>query len=177
MRTLLLATTALVMGAAIANAQTAAPQNADGTPVQGAPATLNNDLRPTFVAQTPADRVTSKLIGLTIQNGANETIGEIGDIVLDENSTIKAWIVGVGGFLGIGTKYVAVDPSALKLTRVDDKTMKATIDTNKDQLRAAPEYVYLGQSKPNAKDGQATDAKSADTKPTDTKPAETKTVP
>ena len=99
-----------------------------------APATLNNDLRPTFVAQAPSDRVTSKLIGLTIQNGANETIGEIADIVLDESSTIKAWVVGVGGFLGIGTKYVAVDPSALKLARVDDKAMKATIDTNKDQL-------------------------------------------
>ncbi|GJE19019.1 PRC-barrel domain-containing protein [Methylobacterium marchantiae] len=176
MRTLLLAATfatpLLLAGATIASAQTADPQNAGTAPVQSAPATLNNDLRPTFVAQAPTDRVTSKLIGLTIQNGANETIGEIGDIVLDESSTIKAWVVGVGGFLGIGTKYVAIDPSALKLTRVDDKTLKATIDTNKDQLRAAPEYVYLGQAKPNSGD-----AKSAEPKAVDTKPAETKTAP
>ena len=159
-------------GATIAGAQTTESQNAGSAPVPAAPATLSNDLRPTFVAQTPTDRVTSKLIGLTIQNGANETIGEIADIVLDESSTIKAWVVGVGGFLGIGTKYVAVDPSALKLTRVDDKTLKATIDTNKDQLRAAPEYVYLGQAKPNSGD-----AKPADTKASDAKPAESKTAP
>jgi uncharacterized protein (DUF362 family) len=70
--------------------------------------------------------------------------------VLDEKNTVKSWVVGVGGFLGIGTKYVAIDPSAMKLVRVDDATLKATIDTNKDQLRAAPEYVYLGKAKPNA---------------------------
>ena len=67
---------------------------------------------------------------------------------------------------------MAVDPSALKLTRVDDKTMKATIDTNKDQLRAAPEYVYLGQAKPNSGD-----VKPAETRAPDAKPAETKTAP
>ncbi|WP_019906910.1 PRC-barrel domain-containing protein [Methylobacterium sp. 77] len=177
-----LATPLVFAGATIAGAQTADPQNAGSAPVQAAPATLNNDLRPTFVAQAPTDRVTSKLIGLTIQNGANETIGEIADIVLDESSTIKAWVVGVGGFLGIGTKYVAVDPSALKLTRVDDKTLKASIDTNKDQLRAAPEYVYLGQAKPNASDAKPAETKpaeanSSDARPVDAKPVETKTAP
>ncbi|MFC6744960.1 hypothetical protein ACFQFG_08605 [Methylobacterium persicinum] len=58
------------------------------------------------------------------------------------------------GLLGIGAKYVAIDPSALKVTRGDGDTLKATIDTTKDQLRAAPEYIYLGKEKP--KDAQAT---------------------
>jgi len=117
------------------------------SPVPAKPATLANDLRPTFVAQAPSDMVASKLIGLTIQNAANETIGEIADVVLDEDSKVKSWVVGVGGFLGIGTKYVAIDPSAMKLARTDGKTLKATINTDKDQLRAAPEYVYLGKEK------------------------------
>lgn len=168
MRSLLLGTTLLVASATLALAQapeTPAPASNASTPVPAAPATLANDLRPTFVAQNKSDMVTSKLVGLTIQNGASETIGEIADVVLDEKMTVKSWVVGVGGFLGIGTKYVAIDPSALKLSRVDDNTLKATIDTNKDQLRAAPEYVYLGKAKPNA-----------DAKPADPKPAEANKV-
>jgi hypothetical protein len=84
---------------------------------------------------------------------------------------VKSWVVGVGGFLGLGTKYVAVDPSAMKLVRVDDATLKATIDTNKDQLRAAPEYVYLGKAKPNTDTKPNTDANATrtDTK-TNTEP-------
>ncbi len=160
MRSLLLGTALLVAGAVSALAQTAETP----APAPAAPATLANDLRPTFVAQNKSDMVTSKLVGLTIQNGANETIGEIADVVLDEKNTVKSWVVGVGGFLGIGTKYVAIDPSALKLARVDDTTLKATIDTNKDQLRAAPEYIYLGKAKPNA-DAKTTDSKTADSKP------------
>jgi hypothetical protein len=55
---------------------------------------------------------------------------------------IKAYIVSVGGFLGMGTRYVAIDPKAVTLTRQDEKTWKATMNANKDQLRAAPEYKY-----------------------------------
>lgn len=132
-------------------------QNADSTAPNGAvpakPATLSDDLRPKFVAQAPSDMVSSKLVGLSVTNGANETIGQIADLVLDEKQQVKAWIVGVGGFLGIGAKYVAIDPSALKVARGDNDTLKATIDTTKDQLRAAPEYIYLGKEKP--KDAQA----------------------
>ncbi|GJE45616.1 PRC-barrel domain-containing protein [Methylobacterium soli] len=136
--------------AAPANSNPASPAQtspAQTSPVPAKPATLADDLRPTFVAQAPSDMVASKLIGLTIQNAANETIGEIADVVLDEDSKVKSWVVGVGGFLGIGTKYVAIDPSAMKLARTDGKTLKATINTDKDQLRAAPEYVYLGKEK------------------------------
>ncbi len=175
MRSLFLGTALLVASSVGAFAQNApAPTPEASAPVPAAPATLADDLRPTFVAQNPSDRVTSKLVGLTIQNGANETIGEIADVVLDDKNTVKSWVVGVGGFLGLGTKYVAIDPSALKITRVDNASLKAVIDTNKDQLRAAPEYIYLGKAKPDAK---ATDAKAAGTTTTETKPAETNKAP
>ncbi|WP_336485921.1 PRC-barrel domain-containing protein [Methylobacterium nigriterrae] len=166
MRSLLVATALLTTGAtaAFAQAQDAAqppttqPAPAekaapapDAAPAPAKPATLADDLRPTFVTQSPSDMVASKLIGLTIQNAANETIGEIADVVLDEGAKVKSWVVGVGGFLGIGTKYVAIDPSAMKIVRTDAKTLKATINTDKDQLRAAPEYVYLGKEKAGEK--------------------------
>ena len=149
MRTPLLAAALLLAGLATASAQTAGT-NADSAaaPVPGQPATMADNLRPTFVAQTPDDMVASKLIGTGVVNGAAETIGQIADIVLDQKGAVKSWIIGVGGFLGLGSKYVAVDPSVLTLDRTDGKTLQARIDTTKDQLRAAPEYIYLGKEPP-----------------------------
>ncbi|GJD34565.1 PRC-barrel domain-containing protein [Methylobacterium aerolatum] len=145
-----------------APASTPAPDaNAGAVPAK--PATLADDLRPKFVAQTPQDMVASKLVGLSITNGAGDTIGQVADMVLDEKQQVKAWIVGVGGFLGIGAKYVAIDPSAVKVSRGDNDTLKAVIDTTKDQLRAAPEYIYLGKEKP--KDAQATTPATAPGRP------------
>ena len=95
-----------------------------------------------FVAQQPGDRLASRLVGLNIQNTGNENIGEIYDIVLTDAGAVKAYIVSVGGFLGMGTRYVAIDPKAVTLTRQDEKTWKATMNANKDQLKAAPEYKY-----------------------------------
>jgi hypothetical protein len=54
----------------------------------------------------------------------------------------KAYIVSIGGLIGIGAKYVAIDPKAITLTRQDEKTWKATTNATKDQLKAAPEYKY-----------------------------------
>jgi hypothetical protein len=95
-----------------------------------------------FMAQQPNDRLASRLVGLNIQSTGDENIGEIHDIVLTDAGAIKAYIVSVGGFLGMGTRYVAIDPKAVTLTRQDEKTWKATMNANKDQLRAAPEYKY-----------------------------------
>jgi hypothetical protein len=95
-----------------------------------------------FVAQQEGDRFASRLVGLNIQNPSDENIGEIYDIVLTEPGAIRAYIVSVGGFLGMGTRYVALDPKAITLTRQDEKNWKATVNANKDQLRAAPEYKY-----------------------------------
>jgi hypothetical protein len=95
-----------------------------------------------FMAQQPNDRLASRLVGLNIQNAGDENIGEIHDIVLTDAGAVKAYIVSVGGFLGMATRYVAIDPKAVNLTRQDEKTWKATMNANKDQLRAAPEYKY-----------------------------------
>ena len=95
-----------------------------------------------FMAQQPGDRLASRLVGLNIQNTGNENIGEIYDIILTDTGAVKAYIVSVGGFLGMGTRYVAIDPKAVTLTRQDEKNWKATMNANKDQLKAAPEYKY-----------------------------------
>lgn len=124
--------------------ETAQPSEQEPAPVPAQPATMNDDLKVKFVARAPEDVVASKLIGLTIRNGANESIGSVADIVFDDKRAVKSYVVSVGGFLGLNAKYVAIAPETLKLTRKDGGALDAVIDTDKDQLRAAPEYVYLG---------------------------------
>jgi sporulation protein YlmC with PRC-barrel domain len=110
------------------------------------PATMSNNLKVKFIDQQTTDRLGSKLIGASITNKADTSIGSIADIVFDEKNTIRAFVVSVGGLLGVGSKYVAVDPSVVIITTDKDKT-KVMIDTDKDQLKAAPEYRYLSEQK------------------------------
>src|SRR6185295_2395550 len=51
---------------------------------------------------------TSKLIGLNVYNDSNESLGSINDLLTDKNGDIKAVVIGVGGFLGVGEHLVAV---------------------------------------------------------------------
>jgi sporulation protein YlmC with PRC-barrel domain len=50
----------------------------------------------------------SKVVGLNVYNDKNESIGSINDLLTDKSGNIKAAVIGVGGFLGVGTHLVAV---------------------------------------------------------------------
>jgi sporulation protein YlmC with PRC-barrel domain len=51
---------------------------------------------------------TSKLVGLSVYNDKNESVGSISDLLTDKNGKITAVVIGVGGFLGVGEHLVAV---------------------------------------------------------------------
>jgi hypothetical protein len=88
------------------------------------------------------DRLSSGVIGLDVYNDQKQDIGTIKDLALDR-SGLSAYIVGVGGYLGMGDHYVAVRPSAISLSyTADDKKWHATMNTTADQLKSAPEYKY-----------------------------------
>ncbi|MGO9942039.1 MAG: PRC-barrel domain-containing protein [Rhodoblastus sp.] len=95
-----------------------------------------------FAEVSSRDALISRAIGVNVYNPANEDIGAIKDIAF-ENGDIKAYIIGVGGFLGVGERYVAVQPTAITLTyNADDRKWRAGMDTDKDELKAAPEFRY-----------------------------------
>jgi hypothetical protein len=88
------------------------------------------------------DDLSSKVVGLDVYNKANQDIGTIKDIAYDSNG-VRAYIVGVGGFLGVDERYVALRPRALDLSyNAGEKKWHAVVDANADQLKAAPEYKY-----------------------------------
>ena len=51
---------------------------------------------------------TSKMVGLSVYNDNNESLGSINDLLADKNGDIKAMVLGVGGFLGVGEHLVVV---------------------------------------------------------------------
>jgi hypothetical protein len=99
-----------------------------------------------FTSVAPKDDMSSMTVGLQVYNGTNQDIGTIKDIAY-EGGRLRAYIVGVGGFLGMGDHYVAVRPSAMKITwNTDDKKWHTALDTTADALKAAPEYKYPSAS-------------------------------
>jgi hypothetical protein len=69
-----------------------------------------------FVSVANNDELGSNLIGLDIYNSAKQDIGQIKDIAMSQRGRELAYIVSVGGFLGMGEHYVAVNPSAITVT-------------------------------------------------------------
>ena len=115
---------------------TPAPSAATATPAQG----------PNFVNLQSTDMLSSNVAGLDIYNGQNDSIGKIQDVAFDDAKKVTGYILSVGGFLGMGTHYVAVDPNSLAITYdANNKTWRATMNATKDQLKNAPEFKYGGQ--------------------------------
>jgi PRC-barrel domain len=83
---------------------------------------------------------TSKVVGSTVVNEANETVGTIDDLIVVPNEKVPFAVLSVGGFLGMGTTYVVVPFSALDLTEKRVLLRGAT----KDSLKGLPPFKYNG---------------------------------
>jgi sporulation protein YlmC with PRC-barrel domain len=57
---------------------------------------------------------TSKVVGLNVYNNENQSIGSINDLLTDKSGNIKAAVISVGGFLGVGAHLVAVPYDKVK---------------------------------------------------------------
>lgn len=80
------------------------------------------------------------IIGASVKNKANETIGEIKDIHVGKDGAIKGAVVGVGGFLGVGERDVLMPWNQLQIAREGDDDLVVKTDATKESLKAMPEY-------------------------------------
>jgi sporulation protein YlmC with PRC-barrel domain len=76
-----------------------------------------------------------------VYDPSDAKIGEISDVLVDNDGKISAFIVSVGGFLGLGEKDVAVPFSAVHATQKNGKWW-LTMNATKDALKSAPGYKY-----------------------------------
>src|SRR5882724_4663824 len=132
----------LTCGAMSAYAQTAPPS-------PGAPAPTATPVERTVSTgdfNVSGDMAASALLGTKVRNANKESIGKIDDIYLDKDAKTTVVVISVGGFLGVGSKDVAVKWSDLTFGQ-DDTSVMVTTSLTKDALTALPDYTRTGRRK------------------------------
>src|SRR5215470_13303812 len=98
--------------ASVAFAQS--PSTSDST-TKNSPTTTMSDTS-TSPSSFQGNWRASKLVGLSVYNEKNESVGSINDMLTDKNGKIVAVVIGVGGFLGVGERLVAVPFEKVKFS-------------------------------------------------------------
>lgn len=94
-----------------------------------------------FTTEQPATEWLARVfIGADVQNASGENVGDIRDLMFDRTGRISTVVIGVGGFLGVGEKHVAVPFSALTYTVNKDGARVISIALSKDELKQAPAF-------------------------------------
>jgi sporulation protein YlmC with PRC-barrel domain len=94
-----------------------------------------------IVTQPEESVLARDLIGQTVTTPDNARIGTISDLVLSKDGrSVDGFVIGVGGFLGIGERNVALKMDKLKIAPAADGSVRLTADLNKEELAHAPAF-------------------------------------
>ncbi len=92
------------------------------------------------------------ILGNEVRSAANEDMGRIVDVLVDSHGVTRAAIIDFGGFLGVGSRKIAVDWKALHFVPAANKRYGIVLELTREQVKPAPEYkegqpiVVLGAS-------------------------------
>jgi hypothetical protein len=131
-------------------------QPATTAPVAPLPSTAAPPQSPTTAASIPETAVADDgkgglsapldprdveaILGKSVRSSAGEDMGRLVDVIVDWEGRPRAAIIDFGGFLGVGSRKIAVDWSVLKFTRDKDKGDLITVQLTRDQVKGAPEF-------------------------------------
>ena len=102
-----------------------------------------------MTTQSPDQHLASKFSGTDVIGASDEKIGDVSDLLFDKDHKVIAFIVGVGGFLGIGAKDVAIAPASFQAVPGKDATdMKLRLSMTKEELKAAPAFERYQPPRP-----------------------------
>lgn len=96
------------------------------------------------------------LLGRSVRSAQGDELGRVIDIIIDKEGHPRAAIIDFGGFLGVGTRKIAVDWRALRFSPEGGKERKLSVALTRNQVRVSPEYksgepiVVLGPASPAA---------------------------
>ena len=127
--------TRILAGSAILLAFISAPASPPAH-AQGAPQTVT--LMKVDLATLATGYRTSKVVGSSVENETHEVVGTVDDLIITSGDQVPFAVLSVGGFLGMGTRYVVVPANSLSVV---DKHMLLQGAT-KDSLKALPKFVY-----------------------------------
>jgi sporulation protein YlmC with PRC-barrel domain len=136
LKTVTLVSALMLAASPLALAQTTSP------PPPQPPAATTPSGEPVWYSHQADEMRASKFIGTKVVNTANETIGDINEVVLAKDGKVAAVIIGVGGFLGMGEREVAMDFKSIRLSRDQNNNLVLTVNATKDALKNAPEWRW-----------------------------------
>jgi hypothetical protein len=80
------------------------------------------------------------ILGREVRSSADENMGRIVDVLVERSGRVRAAIIDFGGFLGVGSRKIAVDWAALHFPAPAKPEPPVSLDLNRDQVNAAPAY-------------------------------------
>jgi sporulation protein YlmC with PRC-barrel domain len=127
---------ALTISGALAQTQSAPPS---ATPPTATQQSGNSNV---VVSQKPDQWLASTFRGTDVMGADNKKIGDVSDILFDKTGKIEAFVVSVGGFLGVGTKDVALAPSSFDVIPGQNGAAdKLRLAMSKDQIKQAQNFT------------------------------------
>jgi sporulation protein YlmC with PRC-barrel domain len=94
-----------------------------------------------ILSRMPAGTTVTNFYKQDVYDPADNKIGDVDDVLVDKEGRVTAMVIGVGGFLGMGEKDVAVPFGSVRTRKKNDKWY-LVLDTTKDALKAAPGFTY-----------------------------------
>jgi PRC-barrel domain protein len=85
-------------------------------------------------------RQAQSVLGKEVRSSADENMGRIVDVIVDHDGRVRAAVIDFGGFLGVGSRKIAVDWNALTFAPPSSERDVVTLELTRDQVKAAPEY-------------------------------------
>jgi hypothetical protein len=115
------------------------PTSATPAPATPAPALPAPAPSPPAAVTVLNTREVEGILGRDVRSTSNENMGRIVDVLVDRSGLVRAAIIDFGGFLGVGSRKIAVDWAALHFTPGKPEP-PITLELNRDQVNAAPAY-------------------------------------
>jgi hypothetical protein len=100
--------------------------------------------KPEMVAEQKPDQfLASKFEGTDVVGDDDKKIGDVSDVLFDKDGKIQAYVISIGGFLGVGAKEIALAPSSFEVVAGDkskNESDKLKLSMNKDELKTAQDF-------------------------------------
>lgn len=103
------------------------------------------------------------LLGATVYNDMDENVGDISDFIISMDGNVEGVVIGVGGFLGLGEKSVAIEMAALDVVADDAGNPRLVTSATQADLEAAPEFVTADEQAAEADNDAMMNSGSAGT--------------
>jgi sporulation protein YlmC with PRC-barrel domain len=132
---------ALMISGALAQSPNA-PASSTSSPPAATAAPSSSGKADLVTAQKPDQLLATKFKGTDVLGADDKKIGDVSDILFDKEGKIQAYVVSVGGFLGMGAKEVALAPASFTVVAGDNGGAdKLKVSMTQDELKNAQSFA------------------------------------